>query len=55
VLATRYIEVVEDAPSDDAAGGVAAANAAVARALVQVSAFCVDASAGLRPRTAPVR
>lgn len=49
VLATRYIEVVEDAPSDDAAGGVAAANAAVSRALAQVAAFCVDASAGLRP------
>jgi cholesterol transport system auxiliary component len=53
VLATRYIEVVEEASSDDAAGGVAAANAAVARALAQVAAFCVDASAGLRPRTQP--
>jgi len=52
VLATRYIEVVEDAPSDDAAGGVAAANAAVSRALAQVAAFCVDASAGLRPSPA---
>jgi len=49
VLATRYVEVVEDAPSDDAAGGVAAANAAVSRALAQVAAFGVDASAGLRP------
>ena len=49
VLATRYVEVAEDAPSDDAAGGVAAANAAVSRALAQVAAFCVDASAGLRP------
>jgi len=55
VLATRYIEVVEDAPSDDAAGGVAAANVAVARALAQVAAFCVDASAGLPPRTPSVR
>jgi cholesterol transport system auxiliary component len=55
VLATRYIEVVEDALSDDAAGGVAAANAAVARALAQVAAFGVDASAGLRPRTPPAR
>jgi cholesterol transport system auxiliary component len=48
VLATRYIEVTQDAPSDDAAGGVAAANDAVARALAQVAAFCVDASADLR-------
>lgn len=55
VLATRYIEVVEEASSDDAAGGVAAANAAIARALAQVAAFCVDASAGLRPRTPPAR
>lgn len=55
VLATRYIEVVADAPSDDAAGGVAAANAAVARALAQIAAFCVDTSAGLRPRTPPTR
>jgi len=55
VLATRYIEVVEDAPSDDAPGGVAAANAAVARSLAQVAAFCVDASAGLRPRSPPAR
>jgi cholesterol transport system auxiliary component len=49
VLATRYIEVVEDATSDDAAGGVAAANAAVARALTQAAAFCVEGSAGPRP------
>jgi cholesterol transport system auxiliary component len=55
VLATRYLEIVEDAPSEDAAGGVAAANAAVARALAQVAAFAVDASAGLRPRTPPAR
>jgi len=51
VLATRYIEVAQDAPSDDASGGVAAANSAAARALAQVAAFCVDASADLRPRT----
>jgi cholesterol transport system auxiliary component len=51
VLATRYIEIAEVAPSDDAAGCVAAANAAVARALAQAAAFSVDASAGLRPRT----
>jgi cholesterol transport system auxiliary component len=50
VLATRYIEVAQDAPSDDAPGGVAAANAAVAAALAQVAALCVEASAELRPR-----
>ena len=50
VLATRYVEAVQEAPSDDAAGGVIAANAAVGRALAQVAAFCVDASAELRPR-----
>jgi cholesterol transport system auxiliary component len=51
VLATRYVEVVQEAPSNDAAGGVAAANAAVERALAQVTDFCIDASAALRPRT----
>jgi cholesterol transport system auxiliary component len=49
VLAARYIEVTQDAASDDATGGVAAANGAVARALAQVASFCVDASTGLRP------
>jgi len=43
VLATRYVEAVQEAPSDDAAGGVIAANAAVGRALAQLAAFCVDA------------
>ena len=50
VLATRYIEVAQEAPSDDAAGGVAATNAAVGRALAQVAAFCIEASAEPRPR-----
>lgn len=50
VLATRYIEVTQDAPSNDAPGGVVAANAAMARALAQVAAFCIDASADWRPR-----
>jgi len=50
VLATRYFEVVEDAPSDDALGGVLAANAAVGRVLAQVAAFCVEASGELTPR-----
>ena len=49
VLATRYVEVAQEAPSDDAPGGVVAANAAVARALAQVAAFCVDASGELGP------
>ena len=46
VLATRYVEAVQEAPTDDAPGGVAAANTAVERALAQVAAFCVEASAG---------
>jgi cholesterol transport system auxiliary component len=50
VLATRYVEVSQEAPSDDAPGGVVAANAAMARALAQVAAFCVDASADWRSR-----
>jgi cholesterol transport system auxiliary component len=49
VLATRYIEVVEAAPSDDAPGGVVAANAAVANGLKQVAAFCIDAAADRLP------
>jgi cholesterol transport system auxiliary component len=52
VLATRYVEAAQEAPSDDAPGGVAAANAAVARALAQVAAFCIEASAAL-PARAP--
>jgi len=55
VLATRYVEATQEAPSDDAPGGVVAANAAVASALAQVAAFCVDASAELRARTQPTR
>jgi cholesterol transport system auxiliary component len=55
VLATRYVEAGEEAPSDDAPGGVVAANAAVAKALAQVAAFCVDASGELRPGAPPSR
>ena len=51
VLATRYVEAAQEALSDDAPGGVAAANAAVERALAQVAAFCVYASAQLPPGT----
>ena len=50
VLATRYIEAAREAPSDDAPGGVVAANAAVASALAQVAAFCVEEAAGMRAR-----
>jgi cholesterol transport system auxiliary component len=42
VLATRVFEIVESAPSDDAAGGVEAANRAVSRLLDQVAEFAGD-------------
>jgi cholesterol transport system auxiliary component len=44
VVATRVIEETQPAPSDDADGGVAAANAALARALRAVAAFAADAA-----------
>jgi cholesterol transport system auxiliary component len=50
VLATHYVEVMQEALTEDAPGGVAAANAAVARALAQVAAFGVQASGELRSR-----
>jgi cholesterol transport system auxiliary component len=50
VLATRYVEVTQEAPSEDAPGGVAAANVAVARALAQAAAFAVEVSGQRRPR-----
>ena len=53
VLATRYVEAVQEALSDDAPGGVAAANTTVARALAQVAPFCVEASAEARPGVRP--
>ncbi len=40
VVGTREIETVEIAPSDDAPGGVAAANAAVRRALAAAAQWC---------------
>jgi cholesterol transport system auxiliary component len=49
VLAARYLEQVRSAPSDDAAGGVAAANSALAQALAQLAAWCVEQAAQLRP------
>ncbi len=53
IVATRVVEVVRDAPSDDPAGGGLAANAALASALEEVAAFCVTASAAVAPRAAP--
>ncbi|HSB23817.1 MAG TPA: ABC-type transport auxiliary lipoprotein family protein [Burkholderiaceae bacterium] len=49
VLATRYVEVDESAPTDDAPGGVAAANAALARALAQAAAWCIEQTAAPVP------
>ena len=48
VLATRAFETTEDAASDDAYGGVVAANRALARILEQATAFCIGESARLR-------
>jgi cholesterol transport system auxiliary component len=44
VVATRVFEVAEDAPSENAAGGAAAANGALHRMLEQVADFCVVGS-----------
>jgi cholesterol transport system auxiliary component len=44
IIGTREIETVEIAPSDDAPGGVAAANAAVKRALTAAADWCAAAS-----------
>lgn len=44
VLAGRVLEATETAPSDDAYGGVTAANAALQRVLAQVAEFCVAES-----------
>jgi cholesterol transport system auxiliary component len=46
VVASRRFEEIENAPSEDAAGGVAAANAALGRALERIAAFCVAESQG---------
>jgi cholesterol transport system auxiliary component len=51
VLATRTFEDDEPAPTDDALGGVAAANAVLARVLTQVVEFCVAETA---PRAVPL-
>jgi cholesterol transport system auxiliary component len=44
VLATRMFDVTETAPSDDAYGGVTAANRALGRVLELLSDFCVSES-----------
>ena len=45
VVASRTFEEVEDAPSDNAAGGAAAANTALQRMLERIADFCVAESA----------
>jgi cholesterol transport system auxiliary component len=45
VVAARVFEETENAPSEDAAGGVVATNAALQRILEQVADFCVAESA----------
>lgn len=52
-LVEREIEAVEAAPSDDAYGGVVAANRAVAGALAEVVALCAEAAARATPSPAP--
>jgi len=44
VLASKIFAVVEDAPSDDARGGVIAANRLLQQLLGQVAEFCVSAA-----------
>jgi len=46
VVASSVFDEVEIAPSENAAGGVIAANAALQRMLVRVADFCVAASSG---------
>ncbi len=44
LLGTHELEAVEPAPSDDPAGGAAAANAAVRRALTEAATWCAERS-----------
>jgi cholesterol transport system auxiliary component len=44
VIATRMFDQVENAPREDAEGGVVAANVALQRLLGQVADFCVAAA-----------
>jgi cholesterol transport system auxiliary component len=48
ILATRTFETTETAGSDDAYGGVVAANAALKRVLGEVTAFCITEAGALR-------
>ena len=48
VVGTREIETVEIAPSDDAPGGVAAANAAARRAVVEAATWCASVAGAVR-------
>lgn len=48
VVGTREIEAVELAPSDDAPGGVAAANAAARRALAEAATWCASLGGAVR-------
>jgi cholesterol transport system auxiliary component len=49
VLATKLFEETENAPSEDAHGGVAAANAALGRVLLRVVEFCLAETADRPP------
>jgi len=49
VLAWREFDVTEPASSEDAAGGVAAANRAVQTMLQALSTWCADAAGPWRP------
>jgi cholesterol transport system auxiliary component len=44
IIGTRELEAVAAAPSDDAAGGVAAANDAVTRVLTEAAGWCAELS-----------
>ncbi len=49
VLGTRELEAAEPAPSDDAYGGVEAANRAVRRVLEETAAWCAGLAGEARP------
>lgn len=52
VLASREFEAVAAAPSEDAYGGVMAANEAVRRVLEGLTVFCAETAASRGPRSA---
>ncbi len=51
VLASRELESVVEAKSEDAYGGVTAANQAVHAVLEELAALCAEAARGVRPRS----